>query len=196
MYLFSIITFEMPVERYFSSPGVEPKFKHLSITPIQFQSRASLAKWGVLDTGGNQLIKEIHGSFKGSSFWSRLSLGWCASSSLLWAVSRACHSASIASADGHTPAWPQCFLAFVVAWRSSPLPPWLPLLLRPFVLVFSPALVGKLSWFTVTHGHTWKSPGEAHAVVVQEEICGSLRISFLIFLLTLLFFFILVYMKL
>lgn len=138
---------------------------------------------------GNQLIKEIHGSSKGSSFWSHISLGCCASCSLLWAVSQACHSASIASADGHTPARPQCFLAFFVAWCYSPLPPWLPLLLQPFVLMLSPALVGKLSWFTVTHGHTWKSPGEAHAVVVQEEICRSLRISFLIFLLILLLFY-------
>lgn len=36
---------------------------------------------------GNWLIKEIHGSFKGSSFRSRSSLGQRASSSLLWAVS-------------------------------------------------------------------------------------------------------------
>lgn len=35
---------------------------------------------------GNPLIREIHGSSKGSSFWSRSSWG-CTSSCLLWAVS-------------------------------------------------------------------------------------------------------------
>lgn len=34
---------------------------------------------------GNQFVKEIHGFYKGSSFWSRSSLG-CTSSFLLWAV--------------------------------------------------------------------------------------------------------------
>lgn len=84
------------------------------------------------------------------------------------------------SPDRRTPAWPQCFLAFFVAWCDSPLPPWLPFLLWPFVLMLSPAWVGRLSWFTVTHGHTWKFPAEARAVAVQEEIRRSSRILFLL----------------
>ena len=113
-------------------------------------------------------MKEIHGSFKGSSFWSLSSLGQGTSSLLPGGClsSSPLPSAWDPAPGRGTPAWPQCFLDFFVVWCSFPLPHGCPFLLWPFVLMLSPALVGKLSWFTVTHGHPCGFPAEElHAVV-------------------------------
>lgn len=68
-------------------------------------------------------MKEIHGSFEGSSFWSCSSLCQGASCSPLWAVSQPASAPCQPSLPGgRTPAWPQCFLASFVAWCGSPLP--------------------------------------------------------------------------
>lgn len=148
-------------------PRVEPKFKHLSITPLQFQPRTSLDKWGALVTAEIGWLKKFMVPSKGHR----------SGAALPWAnvlPPRSCGlspglplpPASVPFPGRRTPAWPQRFLAFFfVAWCGSPLPPWLPFLLWPFVLMLSPAQKGKLSWFTVTHGHTCKFPAEARAVV-------------------------------
>lgn len=68
-------------------------------------------------------MKDIHGSFEGSSFWSCSSLGQGASCSPLWAFSQPASAPCQPSLPGgRTPAWPQCFLASFVAWCGSPLP--------------------------------------------------------------------------
>lgn len=143
---------------------------------------------------GNQLIKEIHGCFKGSSFWSCVSLGWQASPSLLWVVSpaRLCPSARVPFAGRCTPTWPPGFLAFfcgLVQLSSAPMAALAALSLCSQAL---PGRAQRLSWFTVTHGHTRESPAEAHVVVGQEETCRPSRILFLFFLL-LIFLFLLLF---